>query len=53
MENVPAVGIAYFLDSGDDFKSEVGDKWEKVVLDSLLELRDAYAPDLEVRTRTY
>jgi hypothetical protein len=49
VESVKAVGVAYFLDSADNWKEEVGNKWEKRVLDDVLELKDVYAPDLEVR----
>ena len=48
MESVGAIGIAYFLDSSDPERNELGDRWERRVLDSLLELKDVYAPDLEV-----
>ena len=48
VESVAAVGVAYFLDSS-DAKSNLGDEWEKKVLDSLLEHKTVYAPDLEVR----
>ena len=51
MESVGAVGIAYFLDSSDSERNELGDRWEKRVLDSLLELKAVYAPDLEVSER--
>ena len=49
MESVGAVGIAYFIDSSDPERNALGDRWERRVLDSLLELKDVYAPDLEVR----
>ena len=52
MESVGAVGIAYFLDSSDQERNELGDQWERRVLESLLELKDLYAPDLEVSQRT-
>lgn len=48
VESVGAVGIAYFLDSSDSERNELGDRWEKRVLDSLLDLKAVYAPDLEV-----
>ena len=51
MESVGAVGIAYFLDSSDQERNELGDQWERRVLESLLELKDLYAPDLEVSQR--
>ena len=46
--SVAAVSVAYFLDSS-DAKSNLGDEWEKEVLNSLLEHKAVYAPDLEVR----
>ena len=48
VESVGAVGLAYFLDSSDEERNDLGNQWEKRVLDSLLQLKDVYAPDLEV-----
>jgi predicted RND superfamily exporter protein len=48
VSNVDAIALAYFLDASEDWRLEVGDRWEQKVLDSLLQRRNDIAPDLEV-----
>ncbi|QQP51320.1 Uncharacterized protein FKW44_012644 [Caligus rogercresseyi] len=49
---VKAVAISYFLDVSEEWREELGQKWERQFLDAMQELGPYYAPDLEVRETT-
>jgi len=48
VERVGAVALAYFLDSREQWRQDVGDRWEAEMLKRVEELSKIYSPDLKV-----
>ena len=49
LDSVAAVSLAYFLDMRESFMAELGDQWEKGLLDDVQAKAEIYAPDLKVQ----
>lgn len=45
---VKGVALAYFLDVSEEWMVEVGDNWERKLLEQVANLSAIYAPDLQV-----